>query len=121
MHCTYRTLVVLIALNAASFIRADEPTDWPPLKWKDAAPSPFARVESPMAVVDGKTIWFAGGFKGRHPGPVTAEVWKLVGGTYMLFQGLPMPAGYELDQLEARLLFRQLHLAARGPPNREDR
>lgn len=26
--------------------------------------------------VDGNTIWFAGGFKGKHPGPVTAEVWK---------------------------------------------
>ena len=25
---------------------------------------------------DGKTLWFAGGFKGRHPGPVTDEVWK---------------------------------------------
>src|SRR5947209_14178602 len=26
--------------------------------------------------IDGKTIWFAGGFKGKHPGPVTDEVWK---------------------------------------------
>ena len=25
---------------------------------------------------DGRTVWFAGGFKGKHPGPVTAEVWK---------------------------------------------
>jgi N-acetylneuraminic acid mutarotase len=96
---------------------------WPTLEWKKAAPSPFARVESPAAVVngklylfggftdeldasnqvdvydpaqdtwarkkdmparlthlnpasDGKIIWFAGGFKGKHPGPVTAEVWK---------------------------------------------
>ena len=26
--------------------------------------------------IDGNTIWLAGGFKGRHPGPVTDEVWK---------------------------------------------
>ena len=25
---------------------------------------------------DGKTVWFVGGYKGRHPGKVTAEVWK---------------------------------------------
>ena len=27
-------------------------------------------------VVDDHTIWFAGGFVGNHPGPVTANVWK---------------------------------------------
>ncbi|HEX4143670.1 MAG TPA: kelch repeat-containing protein [Pirellulales bacterium] len=26
--------------------------------------------------IDGNNIWLAGGFKGRHPGPVTDEVWK---------------------------------------------
>ena len=26
--------------------------------------------------IDGKTIWFAGGFRGKHPGPASAEVWK---------------------------------------------
>lgn len=26
--------------------------------------------------IDGQAIWFAGGFKGKHPGPVTNEVWK---------------------------------------------
>jgi N-acetylneuraminic acid mutarotase len=132
MFCTYRTLLVLIALNVPSIGGTGEPAAakssgkanaWPTLQWKDAAPSPFARVESPAAVVDGKlylfggftdnldasnhvdvydpasdswtrkkdmptrlthlnpavdgnTIWFAGGFKGKHPGPVTAEVWK---------------------------------------------
>jgi N-acetylneuraminic acid mutarotase len=25
---------------------------------------------------DGKTVWFAGGYQGGHPGKVTAEVWK---------------------------------------------
>ena len=132
MFCTYRTLLVIIALNVPSIGRAEEPAAakssskadaWPTLEWKKAAPSPFARVESPAAVVnsklylfggftedldasnqvdvydpasdswtrkkdmptrlthlnpaiDGNTIWFAGGFKGKHPGPVTAEVWK---------------------------------------------
>ena len=139
MCCTRRTLLVIIALNVASIGRTDEPTAeskpqadsksstpssvWAALEWKKATPSPFARVESPAAVVkgkiymfggftddlqasnrvdvydptkdswarlkdmptgvthlnpaqDGSTIWFAGGFKGRHPGPVTAEVWK---------------------------------------------
>ena len=99
------------------------PAPWPALEWKKGAPSPFARVETPSAVVDGKlflfggftddlqasnqldvyypandswtrkkdmptrlthlnavldggTIWLAGGFKGKHPGPVTNEVWK---------------------------------------------
>jgi Kelch motif protein len=26
--------------------------------------------------IEGKAIWFAGGFKGKHPGPVVDEVWK---------------------------------------------
>ena len=25
---------------------------------------------------DGNNVWFAGGFKGKHPGPVTDEVWR---------------------------------------------
>ena len=127
----YRVLLIIVALNVPSISRTEEPVAakaskadaWPTLVWKKAAPSPFARVESPAAVVnnkiylfggftenleasnqidvydpasdswtrkkdmptrlthlnpasDGKTIWFAGGFKGKHPGPVTHEVWK---------------------------------------------
>jgi N-acetylneuraminic acid mutarotase len=122
MLTTYRILFVFFAWNLTSFIWAVEPT-WSALKWKKATPSPFARVEAPAAVIDGKlylfggfteelaasnrvdvydpatdswthkkdmptqlthlnpaidgkTIWFAGGFKGKHPGPVTNEVWK---------------------------------------------
>ena len=79
MPCTYRTLLAIIALyimiasNIVSNGRTDEPagvgsireadacssaltSDWSTLKWKKAAPSPFARVESPAAVVDGKTL-----------------------------------------------------------------
>ncbi|MFT5124709.1 MAG: N-acetylneuraminic acid mutarotase [Kiritimatiellia bacterium] len=110
--------------------------------WKKAAPSPFARVESPTAVVDGKlylfggftsslgastqldvydpatdtwsrlkdmptgvthlnpamdgkTIWFAGGFKGKHPGPVTDEVWKydVSSDRWVAGPALPEPRG----------------------------
>ena len=43
------------------------------------------------AVVDGSTIWFAGGFKGKHPGPVTAEVWKYDAITDTWGWGIPLP------------------------------
>ena len=123
MLCFYRTLLVIIALTVPSIGRTDEKPAWPALEWKKAAPSPFARVESPAAVVDGKlylfggftddlqasnqvdvydpasdswtrkkdmptrlthlnpasdgkSIWFAGGFKGKHPGSVSDEVWR---------------------------------------------
>ncbi len=123
------TLITVIALSHPHVGWAQESPGKkspPPLTqgpWKKAAPSPFARVESPTAVVggklylfggftedlgasnhvdvydpaantwsrkgdmptqlthlnpaiDGDTIWFAGGFKGKHPGPVSSEVWK---------------------------------------------
>ena len=41
--------------------------------------------------VDGNTIWFAGGFKGRHPGPVTAEVWKYDIASDAWTAGPPLP------------------------------
>ena len=128
--CTMFCLVTALAVSAIG--RADEPAaeapappkhDWSDLAWKTATPTPFPRVESPTAVLDGKlflfggftedlgasnrvdvydpandswsrrkdmptgvthldpavdgnTLWLAGGFKGRHPGPVTDEVWK---------------------------------------------
>lgn len=111
---------------------------WPALAWKKGAATPFARVESPTAVVegelflfggftsslaasdqldvydsatdswmrrkdmpmqlthlnpamDGQTIWFAGGFKGKHPGPVTAEVWKYDVASDTWSAGPPLP------------------------------
>lgn len=113
-------------------------SSWPALQWKKGAPSPFARVESPAAVIDdkiylfggftddlgsstqvdvfdpatnswtrkrdmpsglthlnavqdGKTIWFAGGFKGKHPGPVTNEVWKYDATSDTWAPGPPLP------------------------------
>ncbi|HWE01508.1 MAG TPA: kelch repeat-containing protein [Tepidisphaeraceae bacterium] len=111
---------------------------WPALQWKKGTASPFARVESPTIVVDGKlylfggfvkglgasnevdvydpaiddwkrlkdmptrvthlnpaidrgTIWLAGGFKGKHPGPVTAEVWKYDIAADTWTSGPPLP------------------------------
>jgi N-acetylneuraminic acid mutarotase len=131
MFRTSGMFLVIVAMSLPVSGGAEEPAAekqskadaWPALEWKDAAPSPFARVEAPAAVVDGKlylfggftedldasnrvdvydpvsdswtrkqdmptrlthldpavagnTIWFAGGFKGKHPGAVVAEVWK---------------------------------------------
>jgi len=128
---------------------------WPAFDWKKAAATPFARVESPTAVVggrlflfggftttlaassqldvydpatdswtrrndmpmqlthlapamDGNTIWFAGGFKGKHPGPVTAEVWKyeVTSDTWTAGPPLPEPrAGGGLAVIGHRLHF----------------
>jgi N-acetylneuraminic acid mutarotase len=158
MLCTYRTLVVLIvfsALAVASTGGANEPAaaapsakagasassatpSWPALQWKKGMSTPFARVESPTAVVDdklylfggftedlgasreldvydpandswsrkkdmptgvthlnpavdGNTIWFAGGFKGKHPGPTTTEVWKYDIAADAWTSGPPLP------------------------------
>ena len=45
--------------------------------------------------IDGNTIWFAGGFKGKHPGPVTNEVWKydIAADTWSAGPPLPEPRG----------------------------
>lgn len=56
--------------------------------------------------VHGKTIWFAGGFKGKHPGPVTAEVWKYDSASDSWTAGPPLPerrAGGGLAVLAGRL------------------
>jgi N-acetylneuraminic acid mutarotase len=164
MICSYRTLLVILVLNVPMIGRTEEPAaaessaksaGWPALEWKKAAPSPFARVESPAAVVDGKiylfggftedldasnqldvydaasdswtrkkdmpmrlthlnpavdgnTICFAGGFKGKHPGPVTAEVWKydIASDTWTAGPPLPEPrAGGGLVVVEHKLYY----------------
>jgi N-acetylneuraminic acid mutarotase len=139
MSCSNRTFLAVIVLTMPAIVLtmpamgwAEEPAlaapnsktgAWPDLQWKKGANSPFARVESPTAVVDGKiylfggftddlgasneldvydpandswtrkkdmptrlthlnpaidgkTVWIAGGFRGKHPGPASAEVWK---------------------------------------------
>jgi N-acetylneuraminic acid mutarotase len=143
-----RTILLLLAIPTVSL--AEEPAK---LKWQKAAPSPFARVESPTAVIDGKmylfggftddleastrvdvydpaadkwtkkqdmpaglthlnpaidakAVWFAGGFKGKHPGPVTAEVWKYDIAADTWSEGIPLPerrAGGGLVVLDRKL------------------
>jgi N-acetylneuraminic acid mutarotase len=150
----FTLLLAVVAFQSASVGRTAEPTSaWPTLEWKLATPSPFARVESPVAVVkntlflfggftddlqasnqvdvydpatdtwsrkkdmptrlthlnpatDGQTIWFAGGFKGKHPGPVVSEVWKYDAATDTWSEGPPLPeprAGGGLAVLGRRL------------------
>jgi len=45
--------------------------------------------------IDGGTIWFAGGFKGKHPGPVSNEVWKydIAADSWSAGPPLPEPRG----------------------------
>ncbi|NBV25433.1 MAG: hypothetical protein EBS05_26405 [Proteobacteria bacterium] len=55
---------------------------------------------------DGDTIWFAGGFKGKHPGPVTDEVWRcsIKSDTWTAGPSLPEPrAGGGLAVLGRKL------------------
>lgn len=44
---------------------------------------------------DGTTIWLAGGFKGKHPGPVVSEVWKydITADAWSAGPPLPEPRG----------------------------
>ncbi len=170
MHITHYTLIAIVGLNLPALSYAAEPPAtgasrkaeasaaapalaWPALEWKKGAPSPWARVESPTAVVGGKlylfggftdtlaasnqldvydpvsdtwtrkqdmptrvthlnpaldglTIWLAGGFKGKHPGPVTNEVWKydVTADTWTAGAPLPEPrAGGGLEVVGRRL------------------
>ncbi len=50
-----------------------------------------ARLTHLNPAIDGNSIWFAGGFKGRHPGPVTAEVWKYDIASDAWTPGPPLP------------------------------
>jgi N-acetylneuraminic acid mutarotase len=58
------------------------------------------------AVVDGDNVWFAGGFKGKHPGSCTDEVWKYNITSDGWAAGPPLPeprAGGGLAVVEHRL------------------
>jgi Kelch motif len=158
----YLLLHIIIALTLPSAanagepisqLKADGPSPGRALAWNQAAPSPFARVESPAAVVkgrvylfggfsddlnastrvdvydpatdawsrkkdmpaglthlnavvDGGHIWFAGGFKGKHPGAATDEVWKYEIASDTWAPGPPLPeprAGGGLAVAEHRL------------------
>ncbi len=65
-----------------------------------------ARLTHLNAAKDGGTIWLAGGFKGKHPGPVTNEVWKYDIALDSWKAGPPLPearAGGGLELLDRRL------------------
>jgi len=56
--------------------------------------------------VDGKNVWFADGFKGKHPGPVSAELWKYDVAADTWTEGPPLPerrAGGGLAVAERKL------------------
>ena len=58
------------------------------------------------AVYDGRYLWFAGGFVGRHPGLPTTAVWKYDVGTDEWTPGPPLPApraGGGLALIDGRL------------------
>ncbi|MEM9922572.1 MAG: kelch repeat-containing protein [Cyanobacteria bacterium P01_D01_bin.50] len=58
--------------------------------WRQLAdmPEPVTHVN---AVVEGKNIWFAGGFVGDHPAPVTRQVWKYDTVADSWSGGIPLP------------------------------
>jgi N-acetylneuraminic acid mutarotase len=161
MRYTLTTPLIIFALTFAHLGRADDaqqdgqqnPHTLNNLVWKTGAPTPFHRVESPAAVVDGKlflfggftedldgstevdvydpavdkwsrkkdmpsgmthlnavvdgnTIWLAGGFKGHHPGPTSDEVWKydVVADSWKAGPALPEPrAGGGLALVDGKL------------------
>ena len=56
----FRSTMILIAMVIPALPLAGETPARLVREWKTAAPSPFARVESPTAVVDGKMYLFGG-------------------------------------------------------------
>jgi N-acetylneuraminic acid mutarotase len=59
-------------------------------KWSRAADMPHPTTHR-NALPVGDTIWFAGGFEGDHPGPVTDRVLGYVPATDVWFEGPPLP------------------------------
>jgi N-acetylneuraminic acid mutarotase len=63
--------------------------------WETAStprqPMPFATTHM-HAVLDGQFVWFIGGFKGNHPAPTTAEVWRYNWATDQWWRGPDLPA-----------------------------
>lgn len=79
-----------------------DPTDrvdvWDPVTdtWETATtprkPAPF-KLSHMQAATDGRFVWFAGGFIGKHPGPPTTNVWRYdtVNDTWQAGPPLPQP------------------------------
>ncbi len=166
--CPYIVLAIALVIPALAHsdaVPASAPSAaWPELAWKKGLPTPFARVESPTAVIhgklylfggftddlgasneldvydpasdawarlqdmptrvthlnpaiDGNTLWLAGGFKGKHPGPTTNEVWKydITADTWSPGPPLPEPrAGGGLA-----IVGRELHYFGGYKPDRD--
>lgn len=53
-------------------------------------PMPFATSHM-QAALDGTDVWFAGGFVGNHPGPLTNEVWRYDSVNDQWWQGPSLP------------------------------
>jgi N-acetylneuraminic acid mutarotase len=58
--------------------------------WKRLKDMP-TQVTHLNPAIDRGTIWLAGGFKGKHPGPVTNEVWKYDVASDTWTSGPPLP------------------------------
>lgn len=54
-------------------------------------PTPF-KLSHIQATTDGRFVWFAGGFVGKHPGPPTDKVWRYDTVTDKWWAGPPLPA-----------------------------
>jgi len=65
-------------------------------------PTPVTHIN---AALDEPFVWFAGGFIGDHPGPVTREVWRYSVDTWQ--PGIPLPLGRASGGLQR--LGRSLH------------
>lgn len=59
-------------------------------RWQRVADMPIA-VTHLNAAVDGKFIWFAGGFLGDNPGPAVRSVWKYDVASDSWSEGPPLP------------------------------
>ena len=84
--------------------------------WGRRADMPTARTHV-NAVVIGRSVWFAGGFVGQHPGPATAEVWRYDVDTDSWKVGPPLPelrGGGALVALGNRLHYFGGYLADRN-------
>ena len=89
-------------LGASSQINVYDPASD---SWTRRKDMPMQLTHLNTAVV-GEVVWLAGGFKGKHPGPVTAEVWKYDVASDTWAPGPPLPeprAGGGLKLLGDRL------------------
>lgn len=83
--------------------------------WTRRAPLPVPATHW-NAVLDGGTVWLAGGFVGDHPGPTTSAVWRYDVAADRWSRGPPLPASRGSGVLF--LIDRALHYASGFMPDR---